>query len=522
MNPALRSTTAVLLLLLMPVVAFLYGRPRPLPPADFTFVLPKENATVDPAQATSVSDQWVIQSLFEGLTRLDPETLAPRPAAAERWVVTDDGRRYRFHIDPQSRWSDGRPVTARDFEFAWRRVLSPETGCPFAFLLYGVVGARERNEGESPGSLGIETEGAQVLTVTLREPVPYFLSLVSHFALSPVPEALVRRFGDGFAEAGRLIGNGAYRLELRRVRDRVRLVAQPHHRRYDSIEMRVVDALAIDEESTALNLYLTGRVDWVNAIPQTALPHLRGRPDLRLTPVLATNFLRFNVTRPPLAHVALRRAIDLAIDREALCRYVYRGAERPARSLVPPGLAGYELVEGPSAVDPARLLREAGLDGPLPELELLHAADDDARAVAEAIAARLRDVLGLTVRPTPQEFRVFIDSQKKLRYQICLTNWIGDYPDASNFLDLFRTGSGGNRTGWSEPRYDALLDRAASTTDPAARIAAMREAEALLLAEGPIAPISYRGQANLVSDEIDGFHDNLLDHHPLSELRRRP
>jgi oligopeptide transport system substrate-binding protein len=232
-----------------------------------------------------------------------------------------------------------------------------------------------------------------------------------------------------------------------------------------------------------------------------------------------------NVTKKPWDDVRVRRAIDYAIDRAALCRYVYRIGEEPATALVCRGVPGSTPPsESRDALEKARaLLAAAGFPGGkgFPEFELLHAADEAARPVAEAIAARLQTALGISARPVPQEFKVFIDSQKNLRYDVCLGNWIGDYPDPTTFLDVFRAGSGNNRTGWRDAEYDSRLDRAASELDDAKRAALLRNAEDYLLEQGPIAPIAWRGQANLVASDIEGFSANVLDLHPLDLLKRR-
>ncbi|MBI4879620.1 MAG: peptide ABC transporter substrate-binding protein [Planctomycetes bacterium] len=375
------------------------------------------------------------------------------------------------------------------------------------------------------GQVGLAAPRPDTLVVRLRAPCACFLALTAHFSCAPVRQDVIAAHGDAWTDPDKIVGNGPYRLALRRVRDRVRLVRNEQHARAAATRLQVIDALAIDSKATALNLYLTGDADWVNAIPAAALPRLRGRPDFFLNTVLATNFLRFNVTAPPLDDARVRRAIDLAIDRAALCRFVYRSGEEPARSLVPPSLPGYTpAAGGAGGCDAARaLLAEAGYpEGRgFPELELLHAADESVRAVAEALAATLQQALGVRLRPAPQEFKVYLDSQKQLRYQVCLGMWIGDYPDPATFLDLFASDAGANRTGWKSARYDDLLRQAAAERDAARRAGLLREAEELLLREGPIAPICYRGQANLVSPRVLGFTTNLLDLHPLELLALR-
>lgn len=528
MTASLRTLLAVALPLALPAIALLLGRPTPLPAADFRFVLPKENTTLDPAFATSVSDGWLVASVFDGLLRFDPHTLATAPSAALEVDRSDDGLRYRFRLDPAARWSDGRPVLATHFDYGWRRLLDPKVASPNGGLLLPVRGAEAALGGNTDrAALGLRAIDATTFEVELERPCAHFLQLTAHFALMPAREDLVAVEGEAAYLPGRLVGNGAYRPTLRRVRDRVRLEKNPHHPRAASTEFAVIDALAIESKATALNLFLAGDVDWVNALPTLAVPRLKSYPELRLSTMLATNFLRMNVTRGPLADPRVRRALDFAIDRAELCRYVYRVGEVAATSLVCPGLPGYAVDSSTASsrdrVDEARaLLAAAGFpDGRgFPELELLHAADEAARPVAEAIAASIGRALSIRLRPTPQEFKVFLDSQKSLRYDVCLGNWIGDYPDPSTFLDIFLSGSGNNRTGWKDPEYDGLLLTASETIDPAARVELLKRAEARLLEFGPIAPIAWRGQANLVKRDIVGFLPNALDQHPLDLLKR--
>jgi len=509
-------------LLLALVGAFLLGRPGRLPAADFTFVLPQENYTLDPAHASSFSDGIIIQALFEGLVRLDPVTLEPRPGAAERFGLSDDARTCTFHLRPDARWSDGRALTAQDFAFAWRRILDPTTASRNTQFLRPI----DR----------IETPDAHTLLVHLREPCPYFPALTAHFVFMPVRQDVIEQHGDRWTRTEHLIGNGPYRMELRRIRDRVRLVRNDgwHASRKvgDGHAPQTIDALAVDATATALNLFLTGNADWLNVVPPNAIPLLRAHrnPDeLRLGTVLGTNFLRFNATAHPLNDVRVRRAIDLAIDREAICQWIYKSGEQPARTFVPPALSSSGM--RPPDVDAQRarqLLSDAGYPGGqgLPELELLFPAQEAPRAVAEALSEQLRETLGIRLRPVPQEFKVYIDSQQSLKYQVCLASWIGDYPDATSFLDVFRSDSASNRTGWHDAAYDALLDQAAAiatTAGMARRAELLARAEALLLEQGPIAPIAFRAQANLVASHVDGFTSNALDWHPLEDIRiRRP
>ncbi len=528
MASSLRALFIAFLPLALPVLALVLGRPRPLPRADFTFVLPKENATLDPAQASSVSDGWLMLAMFDPLLRFHESTLEPLPAGARAYERSSDGITYTFHLDEKARWSDGRSVVAKDYEYGLLRLLDPTVASPNGSLLAPIHNASAAIGGRvALTEVGIHATSDFELSITLERPCPWFPRLVCHFALMPIRADILAAHGERAFSPEHIVCNGAYQPTLKLIRDRLRLERNDFHPRAKETQFAIIDALAIDSKATALNMFLKGDVDWVNALPTLAVPRLRESraPTLVFSKMLGTNFLRFAVTKTPWNDVRVRRAIDYALDRAALCRYVYRIGETPASSLVCPGIPGYiPPQESRDRVDTARqLLAEAGYpDGRgFPEFELLHAADEAARPVAEAIAARLKETLGISVRPVPQEFKVFIDSQKNLRYDVCLGNWIGDYPDPTTFLDIFRASSGNNRTGWKDAAYDAKLDLAANELDESQRERLLLAAETYLLESGPIAPIAWRGQANLVATDLEGFTGNVLDLHPLDRLKRR-
>lgn len=509
-----RAFAAAALLLGLPVLGFVYGRPGRLPPADFRFVLPKDVATLDPHQASSFADGMMVGALFEGLCRIDPDTLAPIPGVAERWDVDADGLGYTFHLRPAATWSDGTPLVANDFVRSWARALAPATGCPNRGLFRPI----------GDGS-GVSAPNERTLRVRLVERAPWFPALTAHFAFSPVPIDRIAAHGDAWSLPGTHVGNGPYRLELRRLRDRIRIAKNPHWHGKDGVALDVVDAYTVDQASTALNLFLTGQVDWVNRIPPLAITALEGEPELSKHPFLATNILRFNVTRDVFADVRVRRAFDRAVDRGTLCARVYREGERPTRSFVPAELRGESSapIEARSETETREarsLLAEAGFpEGRgFPEVELLFTADESVRRVAEAMADRWREVLGVKVRIQPQESKVFLDSMRSLRYDVCLGSWTADFLDPTTFLDVFRADSSNNRTGWKDPAYDAMLDDAAKLVDPAERLALLVRAERHLLDHGPFAPVAHRGQANLVAPRVRGFTANALDLHPLDRL----
>ncbi|MFQ5654665.1 MAG: peptide ABC transporter substrate-binding protein, partial [Planctomycetota bacterium] len=316
--------------------------------ADFTFANGTDPRSLDPAKVTGSPEGRVLRALFEGLTGADPVTLAPRPAAAERWEISADGLRYTFHMREEARWSDGSPVTAHDFEWSWRRLLEPATAGQYSYLLWPVVGAKGFHLGELPWeAVGIRAPSVHLLEVELTRPVPYFLSLTSFFALFPVRrEALEGAPADAspFTSPRWLVSNGPFSLAERRLRDRIRLRRNPRYWNRERVALRSIDILAVESSNTMLNLFLSGDAQWIVRVPRPVVPILMEDPRFarvfRPSPYFATHFLRINVTRPPFDDRELRRAFSLASDRLEIVTRVTRAGEEPAWSFVPwPGPA---------------------------------------------------------------------------------------------------------------------------------------------------------------------------------------
>jgi oligopeptide transport system substrate-binding protein len=241
-------------------------------------------------------------------------------------------------------------------------------------------------------------------------------------------------------------------------------------------------------------------------------------PSLEFT----TLFYRFNVKRPPLDNPKVRRALALAIDREQIVSRVTRAGEVTARSLVPPGIAGYERLETErfDLAEARRLLSEAGYPSGqgFPRLTLLHNNDETRQSVAEFIQYHWRQNLGIEIDLQNEEWGSYLASIRKIDFDIATSGWVGDYLDPNTFLDMFITGGANNSTGWGLDDYDALIEKAGKTADAAERFKILNEAERLLMAEQPIAPIYHRVSRNMIRRYVNGYHKNLLDVHPLESI----
>jgi oligopeptide transport system substrate-binding protein len=507
---------------------------------------------------TSLQDGRVAAALFEGLTVIDPRDLKPRPGVADRWTVSDDCRTYAFHLRPEARWSDGRPVTAEDFAWSWRRVLTPATAADYVYMLYPIRGAeafyktrlaragdpekRETREtlarwpdlarlgdDEAWARVGIGVADPHELVVELERPTAYFLDLAAFSTYLPVRRDAVERHGGRWTFPPNLVSNGAYRLAEWRFRSRMIWEKNPYYWDAASVALGRIELRVFDQTTTALNAYETGAVDLTTVVPALAAqPLLRRRDEGRRRDVLygtnlGTYFYRFNCSRPPLSDARLRRALALAVDRRAVIERAARGGQMPAFVLVPPGLPGYRPPPGlaEDVQEARRLLAEAGYPGGrgLPQLAILVNKGMDHVPVAEMLQQQWRDRLGLDIRIEQVEWKVFLDMMTGLQYQVARAGWYGDYVDPNTFLDMFVTGGGNNQTGWSNAAYDRLVESAARRTDPAARLEDLRQAEAILLREVPIVPLYYYTAFMLVRPGLEGVEPNLMNRIDFALLR---
>lgn len=492
-----------------------------------------EPERLDPHLTTSVSAFNILFALFEGLVAPHPRTLEPVPGAAARWTVDDDGMEYRFFLHPEARWSDGERVTAEDFVFSWKRLLSPALGAPYATMLYAVKGAESFHRGEDAdfGSVGVEAVSPGELRVTLRAPAPHFLQLLMHPASFPVRESALRAEGDPFhrdtrwAVPGRLIGNGPFSLARWRANQLIEVVPNAHYWDADTVSLNGIHFFPIADLGAEERAFQAGQLHVTEALPPPRARHYqRNEPEvLRIDPYLGTYYYLFNHNRPPLDDWRVRRALSLAIDRRAITDGILGAGQMPAMSFTPPGLGTHTPPSMPPGdLDEARrLLAEAGFPGGggFPRLELLYNTSESHQRIAEAVQAMWRRELGIEVRLRNVEFRVYLDLRAGGDFDIARAAWIGDYLDPHTFLSLWTGASANNFSGWSDPAYDALIARSDRIRDTEARNAVFAEAETMLLERQVVCPIYTYVTVYLIRPEVRGWYANLLDWHPYKHVR---
>lgn len=505
------------------------------PAADLTIVNGSEPESLDPQIVTGISEMRITKALFEGLTRLDARTAQPVPALAERWEVSPNGRTYTFHLRTNLTWSTGEPITTTDFVWSWKRALDPATASDYAGQLFYIKGAEDYYNGKltNDAPLGFQALDARTLRVELNSPLAFFLDLCAFPTLAVLPQKVIAQHGDRWLHARPLPVSGAFQLGAWRVNDKVRLVRNPRYWDAANTASEIIDVLPANSANTALNLYETGVADIVwdkDLKPVELMDVLRSRPDFHTFPYFGTYYYRFNVTKPPFNDPRVRRAFAMATDKAHLVRKLTGGGEVPARHYVPDGVANYEPPEGlPHDVEAARkLLAEAGFPGGknFPRFSYTFFAGGGGAQLQGKIGVELqqmwRAALGVELELRQIERKIFYSAQSKLDYDLSASSWVGDYNDANTFLDMFLSPSGNNRTGWKNPRYDALIHEANLQTDLKKRAELLRQAELILVVEeAPIVPLYfYAGFNYFDTNKITGIWQNLLDEHPMQYLKK--
>jgi oligopeptide transport system substrate-binding protein len=502
----------------------------------YLMVLSADPQTLDPQVATGIPEYQVSMALFEGLAVYDPITCEPRPGAAERWEVSSDGLVYTFHLRPNGRWSNGDALTAEDFVYSLRRSLAPALGAEYAYFLHPIKNAQAYNLGQLADvtQVGIRAKGPLTLEITLENPTPYYLALLTSGIYMPIHRASVESAGKAddrsspWAKPGKLIGNGPFVLQSWQTNQRLVVARNPQYRDTAAVRLNAIHFMPMESADTADRSFRAGQIHVTDALPLSRVPIYREekRPDFVSHTYLGTSFFYLNVTKPPLTDPRVRRALSLAVDRKTMVERVTRGGQQPAGSFTPPGVIGYQPPLGPIfAPDEARrLLAEAGYPGGagFPEVEGIYPTSDSARVMLEAMQDMWRRELGINVRVTNLEWKVFLDALTKRDYQIGFMSWIGDYIDPNAFLSMMRGNSGNNRSGWESPAYDALLDRADRTLDKAQRFQLLGEAEKMLMAEQPLVPLWHAVRNYFLHPAVKGFTPNVLDFHPYQHLWLEP
>jgi len=491
--------------------AFRLWRQTPRPPYRSRIVAPQplrirwqEPDTLDPSLAPDTHTDCLVAHLFSGLVALESD-MSITPDVARRWEVSPDGQRILFYLRSDVRWRDGVSVTAHDFEYAWKRNLDPGVASPAASFLYDLRGARafHQRQGSREG-VGVRALDDFTLLVELAHPVGYFLPLITHAIWRPVPRHVVEKLGHAWAQDANLVSNGPFFLTSWEPGRQLTLTRNPHYHGRFRGNLQQVILLSIADGETRFRRYEAGELDvlgvsFLDAQTRTALLRHRAE-ERRLRPQLETYFLSFDVTRPPLDDVRVRRAFALAVSRQALAEEVLQGYVAPATGgLTPPGMPGH--VPGiASAYDPAAARAMLSQEAVASSLTMLayEAVADRARFLQTA----WQEVLGVDIALDVVTWPEFLTRFRDQPYHFTHLAWGADYPDPDDFLRVSRARAWPQ---WRHPGYDQLIQTARALTKQKTRLAHYRQAEILLADELPILPLIYEQELLLIQPWVQRY-----------------
>jgi oligopeptide transport system substrate-binding protein len=489
-----------------------------------------EPSTLDPHLNTGSPESVIIGALWEPLLRWNDTATSLVPAAATRWDVSEDGLVHTFHLRPESRWSNGDPVTAEQWVRSVQRLLEPGLGAEFATKAYDLVGAEDFHLGRTkdPRVIGVSAVSAHTLEFRLRAPSVAFLYSLTAYPWVPVHPPSVEaaggltRPGTDFTRPGKLISNGPFHLVEWRVSQFVRVEANPHFRTAPTL--REIRYFAIESSDTEERAYRTGQLHVTSSVPPTKVVTYRaaGDPALRITPRVGAHYLIFNATRPPFDDARVRRALALALDRRQLVEAVLRSGEPPAYALVYPVDGGYAPVAtlSESLSEAQQLLADAGFPNGrgFPPVEYLYNTNERNRDVAEAIQQMWRRNLGIQVVLRNEEWKVFLQTRLQGGYQIARAGWLQFGADPIEMYELLLSTSAFNDTRWKHAGFDELYESARRTLEPQRRYDLYRKMDVILHDEMPVVPFAYYTRARMVHPLVTNWHDNIVDARPWANV----
>ncbi len=489
-----------------------------------------EPASLDPHKVESDVEFNIISDLFDGLVSVSP-TGEIQPRLAEKWE-NKDNTVWTFHLRPGITWSDGTPITAEDIVWSWQRLVDPKTVSPYASYpgSMRIVNGTDIAEGKkAPESLGVKAINDATLEVTLTQPNAAFLAMLAHPSLVPIDKVLVGRFGEKWTKPEHFVSSGAYTLSQWVVNERIVAVRNPHYWDNAHTVINKVTYLPISSEAADVNRYKAGEIDIVYTVPINQFAQLKKTlgSELDVSPQLATYYYQFNTTRPPFNDARVRRALNLALDKDIIAGKVLGQGQRPAWLISQPDIGGVKLQTPDYASWPMdkriaeakKLLAEAGFNDSHPlSFNLLYNTSESHQRIAIAASSMWKKNLGVEAKLQNQEWKTMLDTMHTHNFDAVRYAWIADYDDAATFLNTFRTGDSQNTTQYSNPDYDRALVNAAKSKTAQERGKFYQQAEDLLGRDVPAIPVYHYVRTHLVKPWVGGFTPDKLGYYYTKDM----
>ena len=487
---------------------------------DFIVNNGSEPQSLDPSHIQGVPEHRIYMSLFEPLVINDPKTSRALPGVAEKWTTSADGLTLTFNLRKTAKWSDGVPVTAKDFVNGWLRTLDPATASEYAYIIGMVVkGADEFNSGKGPKEgVMVVAKDDYTLVVTLKNPAPFAIDMMAHYAFSPLPMQAIEKFGDEWIKPGKFVGNGPFVLKDWAPQDHITVVKSDSYWDKNNVKLKSVTFLPIEDNKVGYNKFKNGETDWNTGVALDLLDEIKLRKDYQVAPQVATYYYIFNTTRKPLTDVKVRKALSMAVDKKTLVEKITKGGQIVADT-ISPAMPPYTPPKGNAYnVEQAKkLLADAGFPGGkgFPQLTVIYNTSDAHKKIAEYVQQQWKTNLGIDVSLQNMEWKTFLDTRSNSHdFEIARAGWVGDYLDPQTFLDMFIKGSGNNDGLYDNPKYDTAIKADLLQKSPQ-REKTMADAEAMLIAQDQaIMPLYYYVEQNLIdTNKWGGWYNNPLGIH---------
>lgn len=482
--------------------------------------LGSEPSTLDPQLNSDLYGGSIINHMYEGLLRYENDILTP--AVAESYDVSEDGTIYTFRLR-ETQWSDGTPVTAQDFEYAWKRALNPRTASEFAYHFFYIKGAEAYHKSLGTSrDVGVKALDDTTLEVVLNAPTPQFLDLLATFTYFPVKKPVINKgiFVDQSMDPNQVISNGPFKLTDHVRGEKIILKKSPTYWHADQIKIDEIQIAMVVDSSTTLTGFEEGSFDVIDSVPLAEIPKLMAESNsFKMIPSVATAYYIFNVDKKPLDDPNVRKALSYAVNRVLLVDAITKAGEIPATGMTPPGLKDasgndfrktsghFDFKHNEMDVKKAKeYLASAGYpDGKdFPELELIYNTSETNDNLAAAIQQMWKENLNIDVHLSNQEYGVFQSTKNEGNFHIARGSWFGDYPDPLAMLEIWTSDNNVNTSGWHNTTYDHLIEKARTTLGQE-HFDHLYQAEQILMEEMPIIPLYYYSDVFMVAEHITGY-----------------
>ena len=482
---------------------------------------------LDPQTATDSVSFQIMNSIYDGLIRLNPEGKVEQGSGlAESWTESEDKTVYTFKLR-DAKWSDGTPIKASDFEYAWKRAADPATASQYAYMLYPVKGAEAFNTGAgSKDAMGVKAIDDKTLEVTLERPTPYFTSMLGFSTYLPLKEEAQKAAGESYGtDITKMVYSGPFKIKEWQNEQKIILEKNESYWDTANVKLQRIEMDMIIDINTPINLYETGELDAIN-VQTEYLPKYRDTPEFGSLSSSSSWYLQFNCNDTYMKNIKIRRALSMALNRQLFVDNVLANGSIVSGGLVPSGIPGksgegdfrsqsgsytVDASAGQATIDEAKKLLDEGLKeiGKTKadlEKDVVYLTEDGdlPKKFAQAFQQMWKENLGVELKIDTATFKVKLDKERKGDFQMSFAGWGADYLDPMTYMDLWITGGGNNKTGWSNAQYDALIEKATTTTGDE-RMQAMMDAEKILMEEFPIAPVYNRARNFVQRDYVKGW-----------------